>query len=62
MTPPVKEARTKKYWPVLLLDLTAIAILIFLALTPRASPWWGVLAVLWIGVAALRARTEYKSR
>jgi hypothetical protein len=62
MTVRAREPRTNKYWPVLLLDTAAIAILVFLALTPHASLWWGVLAVLWICMAALRARIEYKSR
>lgn len=62
MTGQAREPRTNKYWPVLILDLAAVAGLTVLALTPHASPAWGVLAALWSGVAALRALNEYKSR
>lgn len=53
---------TNKYWPVLLLDLIAVAVLVFVAVRPHASPWWRILAAMWGVVAALRAINEYKSR
>jgi hypothetical protein len=51
-----------RYWPVLLLDVSAIAVLVLLALTLPIGPWWWVLAALWAAVAGRRALNEHRSR
>jgi 1,4-dihydroxy-2-naphthoate octaprenyltransferase len=61
MTGSPGPPRAGSYWPVLLLDISAVAILLILALTLPASPWWWILAVLWAAVACRRALNQYRT-
>ncbi|MBT8159505.1 MULTISPECIES: hypothetical protein [Arthrobacter] len=54
--------RPGRYWPVLLLDISAVTVLLVLALALPAGPWWWILVALWTGVAVLRALNEHQSR
>lgn len=62
MTGTPRPLGTGKYWPVLLLDISAVTVLLILALTMPAGPWWWILAALWTAVACRRARNEHQSR
>jgi hypothetical protein len=56
-----RPPRTDRYWPVLLLDITAVTVLVVLALALPAGPWWWILAALWTAVAVLRALNQHQS-
>lgn len=62
MTSNPRPLRTGKYWPVLLLDISAVTVLLLLALALPAGPWWWILAALWTAVACRRALNEHQSR
>jgi hypothetical protein len=62
VTSTPRPLRTGKYWPVLLLDISAVTVLLLLALALPAGPWWWILAALWTAVACRRAFNELQSR
>jgi hypothetical protein len=62
MTGSPLPPRTAKYWPVLLLDASAVTVLFILALTQSDNSWWWVLTALWAAVGIERARNEHHSR
>lgn len=62
MTGAPRPLRAGRYWPVLLLDISAVTVLLVLALTMPAGPWWWILAALWTAAACLRALNEHQSR
>lgn len=55
-------ARAANYWPVFLLDASAVTVLLILALTQSDNSWWWVLTVLWSALGIERARNEHHSR
>jgi len=54
--------RAGRYWPVLLLDISAVTVFLALAMTLPVGPWWWILAGLWAAVACWRALNEHQSR
>jgi 1,4-dihydroxy-2-naphthoate octaprenyltransferase len=62
MTDSPRPLPAGRYWLVLLLDISAVTVLLALALTLPAGPWWWILAALWTAVACRRARNEHQSR
>ena len=62
MTGSPRSLRAGRYWPVLLLDISAVTVFLALALTLPAGPWWWILAALWTAVACRPALNEHQSR
>jgi hypothetical protein len=62
VTYPHQPPPDVRYWPVLLLDISAITVLVALALALPVGPWWWILAALWTAVACRRALNERQSR